>query len=514
MGIQPLELTGLATDLPPYRYPPNVWTFAQNVEMSDGFPARAQGFGAVFFAPLHLSRFHVNPQQEQTSVWAYCGDDAVAATDGATHTDITGAFVFDSTGIDDPWSGGVMNNHAILNNRQGVPQSWVAGDAAVTPLPDWPVDRFARSMRVFREYLIAMDITEGAVRDNTLLRWSDAAPPGDVPQSWTAGSQSLAGSASAMFNPGAIIDGLTLRDQFMVYKNHAAYVLSLIGGRFVMRQRPLFSTLGVLARNCAVEWRGNHIVLADGDVALHNGVEARSIVDRRIKSTIFANLSTEQYQNSYLVMDKENQEIWVCFVENGETYPQRAAVWSIADDQWGVRDLGNPGTSWPYGSEGVVVFDVDQEISWGSRTTNWDTDISFWDSQGGSAAEETLLFSEDPPLFQNIGARTSFDGVAPVARLQRIGLDLGLGDKYKHVSRVWPRIQAEPGTLVQVRVGGQPSADGLVTFDDFKDFIVGQDESVGVDASGRYIAIEFQTETERLWSSPSFDLEVTLRGRF
>ena len=515
MGIAPLELTGLATDLPPYRYPPTVWTFGQNVQMADGFPKRADGFGAVFDAPLHLSRFHVNVQQENQSTWVYCGDKLISTYDGA-HTDITGAEVFDSTGLDSPWSGGIMNRHAILNNQTNVPLFWRVGLGNVAPLNDWPSDRFARSMRVFREYLIAMDITETAVRDEQLVRWSDVAPPNSVPTSWTAGPLSLAGSVSAMFTPGPVVDGLTLRDQFMIYKAHATFVLTLIGGRFVMRQRPLFSTLGVLSKNCAVEWRGSHLVLADGDVVLHNGTEAQSLVDRRIKSTIFSNLSTQKYQNSYVVMDKENAEIWVCFVENGEDFPKRAAVWSIADNKWGIRDLGNADQAWPYGAEGVVVFSTSDEPTWSSRTTTWTTDAGFWDSAGGSAAEETLLFSSDGagPLFQNIGDRESFDGVAPVAILSRSGLDLGVGDQYKHVSRVWPRVEAEAGTVVQVRVGGQAAADSPVIFGEFADFIVGTDESVGADSSGRYIAIEFRTETSALWSSPSFDLEVTVRGRF
>ena len=126
MGIAPLELTGLATDLPPYRYPPNVWTFGQNIQMADGFPKRADGFGAVFDAPLHLSRFHVNVQQESQSTWVYCGDTLISTYDGA-HTDITGTEVFDSTGLESPWSGGILNRHAILNNQTNVPLSWRVG---------------------------------------------------------------------------------------------------------------------------------------------------------------------------------------------------------------------------------------------------------------------------------------------------------------------------------------------------------------------------------------------------
>ena len=505
------DLTGLVTDLPAYQVPPDTWTGLQNVTVSEGFAARARGFGRVFGTTLHLPRWLQSVQREGVSEFIYGGDTALAETDGVAHNDITGALVFDSTGAFNPWTGGTINNIAIANNLTGPAMSWVSGAAAALILPDWAATRFAGAMRVYREFLIAMDITEAGVRDSDLIRWSDAAPPNDVPQSWTAGDQSQAGSATASFTPGDLVDGLTLRDQFYIYKTHATYILQLIGGNLVMSTRPVFSTLGMLTRGCAVEWRGQHIVLTDGDVVVHNGIEAESLIDRRVRRGIFDNLDEDNFANSFVVADKERQEVWVCFPEIGNVFPNRAAVWSIADNQWGFRDLGV--NTWPHGTEGLLKIPI-PEGTWDTRTTNWNEDASRWRDTGISPDQEQLIFADAGSLLQGMGQLDTFDGVDPVATAQRIGLDLGEPERFKYVSRIWPKVEGLSGAVVEVRVGAQLSVNSPVIWDQYQDFVIAETESLGVDAAGRFIAVEFRTDTAAVWRSPAFDLEVRLAGPF
>jgi hypothetical protein len=480
--------------------------------MADGFPQRARGFGAIFGATLFLPRFLQNPVQEGVSLWVYGGDEGLAFTDGATHTDITGALVYDSTGLHSPWTGGVLNNNSILNNITGQAMYWPATGVALI-LPDWPVDRVARSVRVFREFIVALDITDAGIRDGDLIRWSDAAPAGGVPQSWAAGAQSLAGSASAAFTPGNIVDGLTLRDQFYIYKAHATYVMSLIGGSLVMAQRPVFSTVGLLARNCVVEWRGSHIMLTDGDVIIHDGVTVTSIADRRIKATIFGAMDPDNFPNSYLMLDKEQAQVWVCVPRVGQLYPDRAAVWSIEDNKWGVRDLGVLPNEWPHGAQGIVRL-TQAGDTWDSKITTWDTDPTRWNSTGTTAARESLLFADSSSVLQHIDQVPSFDGTSPTARLQREGLDLGAPGEFKFVTRIFPKIEGPGGSVVNVRVGGQEHAEAVIDWAPFQPFTVGVDEWLDIYAQGRFISVEMESNSDAVWRVPGFDLEVSSQGRF
>ena len=507
----PFNLSDLGVDLPPYQYPPDVWTLHQNIEVNEGFPRRARGFGRIFGATLFLPRFLLNSQRFGVSEFIYGGDTGLAFTSGGVHTDITGALVYDSSGATAPWTGGTINNIAALNNRTGPAMSWTSGTPAALILPDWPLDRTAGSLRVYREFLIAMDITETLVRDSDLIRWSDAAPPNDVPQSWTAGAQSLAGSASASFTPGSLVDGLTLREQFMIYKTHAMYQMSLIAGRLVMATRPVFSTLGMLTRNCAVEWRGQHIVLTDGDVVIHNGVEARSLIDRRIRKAIFANIDSVNFENSYIVLDKELHEVWICAPQNGETFPSVALVWSIEDDAWGFRELGV--NTWPHAVEGKLDTGL-AEPTWDTRTTNWNTDDTVWSETGISPATESLVFADAGSLLQAIDQQDDFDGLTPTSVLQRIGLDMGVPERFKFVTRIWPKLEGTNGSIVRTRLGSQENVNSPVLWMPYQDYVIGETDSLSFEVSGRFIAVEFRSETDAVWRSPAFDLEVNLQGPF
>ena len=509
--VEKLDLTGLATDLPPYQYPPNVWTRGENVEMGEGFPRRARGYARVFGATLDVPRWLVNVREGTISHFVYGADTTISATDGVTHDDITGALAFDSTGQFSPWTGGVLNQRAILNNKAGPAASWVPGAAAAIQLPDWPTTRVAGAMRVYREFLVALDITEIATRDPDLIRWSDAAPPNDVPQSWTVGSGSQAGSASAAFTAGPLVDGLTLREQFYIYKQHATYVLSLTGGAFVMQQRPVFSTLGALARNCVVEYRGSHIVLTDGDVVMHDGTQARSLVDRVVRNAIFDNIDGDNFENSFVVLDKTNSEVWVCIPTTGNVFPNFAAVLSIADNKWGLRDLGV--NTWPHGIEGIVSIPL-SEPTWASRTTTWINDASLWRDTGSSPARESVMFADAGSLLQSLGQSNTFDGSEPTALLERTGLDLGLPDRYKYVTRIWPKVSGTNGSTIQIRAGGQAHAEGPIDWDVYRDFVIGTDESVPVDARGRFIAVGLRSLTSGEWRAPSFDVEVREMGGY
>ena len=506
----PMNMSDLNVDLPPYQVPPDVWTLHQNIEVNEGFPRRARGFGRVFGATLFAPRYIANSQRFGVSEFIYGGDTNLAVADGVTHTDITGALVWFAAGAQ-PWTGGTLNNITIVNNLTGQPASFTTGDTEALILPDWPLTRTASALRVYREFLVAMDITEAGIRDSDLIRWSSAAPPNDIPQSWTAGAQSQAGSASASFTPGVVVDGLTLREQFMIYKAHAMYVLNLVGGRLVMSTRPVFSTLGMLARGCAVEWRGQHIVLTDGDVVIHNGVEAKTLIDRRIRKAIFAQIDPDNFENSYVLLDKELQEVWVCVPENGNVFPNVALVWSIQDDAWGFRELGV--NTWPHGVEGKLRTGI-PEAAWSERTTNWNTDSGRWSDTGISEAFEQLIFADAGSLLQAMGQLDSFDGVTPTAVIQRTGLDLGKPSEFKLITRIWPKLEGLSGAVVRVRVGGQEKLNSPVVWEDYQDFIVGTTESLDFTTSVRFVAVEFRSETDSTWRSPAFDLDVELQGAF
>lgn len=513
--LEQFELTGLGTDLPDYSYPPDIWTNARNIEFNNGFAQLARGYGRVFGDALWEPRWLVNSTPPGLSHWVYGTDVNIGMADGTAQFDITPAVVdWNGAGRPQPFSGGIIQGQVVINPEGGTPLWWnnAPGDIC-EQLPDWPVNQSCKTMRPFREFLIAMDITESGGRQvPELILWSDAAAPGTVPQSWTAGVQSLAGSATASYNPGGVVDGQTLRDQFYVYKTHTVFVLQLVGGAFVFNTRPVFSTIGALSKNCVVEYRGEHIVFGDGDVIRHDGVNAESIIDRVNRRRLFQAIDEENFQNCFATIDKTKKEIWFGIPqEGGPGFPTAAAVYSIADNRWGFRDLQPTGIH--HMEAGQVSAELEQS-TWAQKTTTWSTDASRWNDRGIQPIEDTLVMADARLLFQAVDDSGTYDGDDPQAIVSRTGLDMGAPQIFKYVKRVWPKIDGTTGMLMQVRAGGAKQAGGPITWDEWKDFRVLQDKYVGVDASGRYLGFEFRSQTGGRWSMPGFDVEMTPMGRW
>ena len=506
-----LNLLGVSSDKPDYAVPPKFWTEVQNIEIESEVTKRARGHLAVFGTPLHVARWLQYVSSPLGEFWLYVGDTQVSQTrDTEVHVDLTGTLVFDSTNDLDPITGGVINGHVVFNNEDGVAASWNPGDVAALALPDWPTDRRAGAVRIFRDFIIAMNITDGAVAFPEQLRWSDAAPAGDVPQSWTAGVGSLAGDAQVAYQPGRIIDGLAQRDSFMVYKRHSTFVLNLVGGSLVMQTKPVFPTLGVLAKNCVVEYRGQHFMLTDGDFVIHNGVEVRSIVQARVRNAIFDAISGVNFGNTYIALDNEQAEIWVCVPrEPGDVFPTIAAIYSIPEDQWTLRDLPVPS---PHVAPGIIIA-AQAEPTWDTRTTTWNTDGNRWNTGGATGIEEHLLVADTGPKFHAVGFADDFDGVDPIAIARRTGLDFGMPDIVKFCSAVWPKIDGVNGSIIEIRAGGSLGAETPITYGPTQNFVIGTDDFVGAEASGRFLAFEFRSTTSAIWRMASFDVELDLLGQ-
>ncbi len=511
--LQTMNMVGLASDKPDYATPPNRWTEMQNIEVESGIAQRARGHLGVLGTPLHIGRWLQYISSPTGEFWVYVGDTKVSQTrDTEVHTDITGALVFDSTNDLDPISGDVINGNLVANNSDGVPFFWKPEAVAALALPDWPADRRAGALRVFGDFLIAMDMTDGAVLHPEELRWSDAAPVGDVPQSWTAGVGSLAGNTNVAYQPGRIIDGKTLRDTFMVYKRHSTFVLRLVGGNLVMDADPVFPSMGVLAKNCIVEYRARHYVLTDGDVVVHNGVEVNSIVQSRMRNLIFDAIDGTNFANSYIVLDNEQAEIWVCVPRFlGDVHPTVAAIYSIPEHEWSLRELPK---ETPHTAGGIIIA-AQPEPTWDTRTSNWNTDGTRWNTGGSTGIEEKLLMSTTEPTFQAVGfGDGTFDGVDPVGTLLRTGLDFGAPDRVKFCVRVWPKIEGTNGSVIEVRAGASLGAETPITFGPVQNFVIGTDDFVGAEASGRFLAFEFKSTTAATWRMPSFDVELEPLGQY
>ena len=256
---------GVVTDVDPVLLPPNAWTGAANVRFADNEAQKITGHSSV--ATPTVTPYYLLPVTKSTTAyWVYAGLDKVYSWNGTSHTNITrqsvGVDVDYTGGAADYWTGGVLNNVLILNNGLDDPQMWVntkleslTWDSGAT----WGSKSYsANTIRPYKNFLVALNWTDGTNKYPQTVYWSNQADPNTVPSDWDfADPANEAGTAELASTQGIILDGEQLRDAFIVYKEDAIHLMQFVGGTFVMNFKDVSKTTGALAQRCAKEFYGN-----------------------------------------------------------------------------------------------------------------------------------------------------------------------------------------------------------------------------------------------------------------
>lgn len=162
--------------------------------------------------------------------------------------------------------------------------------------------------------------------------WEDANP------NRNSGWNVLGGSG------GPIIDGKTLRDKFVIYREGSVWLMSFIGGNDVFGYQELFNDVGIINGNCVQEADGVHYVVGHSDVYAHNGSSKYSICDGVIRRQIFSSINEQQIDKIFTTIDYSNKEFWVCVpTEVSDDYSQKgcqkAYIYNWMSKVWSIRDI-------------------------------------------------------------------------------------------------------------------------------------------------------------------------------
>ena len=512
--------TDLVKDLDPAEVPPEFWTSVFNFHSRQGYARRIDGsqkiLGDPLFAPINVQ----NTPEGASNFWTYLGIDGIGVVDqGGVHTDITSAGYPSSVEPSDANST-LINGFPVMSFG-AVPVFWdLQTSNPAVDLPGWPANTTCKAIRSSKQFLFAMNMIENGVVLNDKLRWSNSAEAGTVPTQWDALPTNDAGDTVLSATSGEIVDGLALRGQFIIYKSHSTYNANFTGGTFVWAFRKLFTTSGMLANNCCAEAFGTHYVLTDGDFIKHDGQNIVSLVDRKLRRFIFSQLSATNFDNCFLFNNRSKKEIWACIVPSGETYAQFAAVYNYATEQLSIRDIPFFG----HAASGIVLDDSAIGDTWEQQVESWQTISRAWNEALFTPAFEEVLggtpadaVADEFFTYVDNGS-TTVDGDTIPARIARESLDLDMPNTFKHVKRMWPRIEGNPGTVILVRGGTQTTADQGINWQPALPYIVGQSDSLFFDISGRYLSFEFLEDpaqpAQTSWAVNGFELEFNLQGQY
>ena len=489
------------------------WEVGTNMTSSAGktitVPGWTQVYGNTFNNVSNAQKIQAleNLETSASNFWVYHGCANSWVVVGDTHTDITIANGW-SSNVTTPtyWSSGVLNGITFVNNRVDKPAYWDGNTSnKLVTLPDWSSTARTYKMVAHKNYLFALGIENNTGVYPVQIAWSDAAPPGEVPQSWTASATTDAGSTILAESGGAIVTAKSLRDTLIIYKQRATYSCRYIGGESIFQFDTLFTNKGALNAHSVADINGAHFVVGDGSVYITDGTQYQDIADGFVKSTLFGQLTSNTVDQLFVIYKPSTHSVQVNFPALGSNTVDTCLEYNLNDKLWGSREL-NPMN--PVTAAIGIVSDETSSGYWNDANTAWDDNNVFWNTRNFSTAATSIVYASEKLYKGEIGATKNGASILFTGILTNI--DFEDPSRVKYVKAIYPSIYGEPGTIVNFRIGSSKSVDGSISWSGSIPYEVGVDDRVECRVQGKQISIEISTTGQILLNSIA--LEADMRG--
>lgn len=501
---------GLVADQPAQELPENAFSSVSNVRFRDGIASRFDGHASIFSAPSVTPYWIGSFGTVDKRYWIHAGLASVFADDGTTRTDITGTA---PTGaIDDRWTGGTLNGVFFLNNGVDKPMYW-AGDTALNlaTLPGWGATWKAKSLGAFKYHLIAVGITKGTTYYPHMVKWSSAADPGAAPASWDEADATIdAGEQDIGETPGIIVDQLVLGEVNIIYKEDSMYTMQYVGGDSIFAFKRLPGNYGMIARGCGAITPRGHVVLANGDLVLVDGVSApQSLLTSRYKRALFSTqIDTSVYKRCFVTANPTKNEVLVAYPTYGKTACDKALVWNWIDNTLSPRDLPDA----TYAACGLLDYTLAD--TYDAQTLTYDEVARAYNQNDYTPADLRLLICGTAPGIYLADTGTKFGLTSIEWMLERTGLAFDDPDTVKTMLSLTPRAQAATGTQFYVQLGGSMDAEVAPTWGEPILYTVGSTLKAYGFASGKFLAYRLYGSQSQPVAFKSIDVDLQARGKF
>lgn len=349
LSLRELGYKGVNKDLPPYELEPNEFTTANNVRFWDGTISTHPSARQVTAAKFTATTFNAFLDRDGSPYYSYATSEAAAAGDGLNTTLFVNngaGFVGADAGLDisasPNWTSEIFGETIIMNNQIDEPFVFKYGATDFTICDGWDTGETlngfsCKAIRKYKNFLVAMNITEAGISNPNRLIWSDESSDNSVPSNWDYQSaSSLSGDNTISSDDGEIIDGLELGDAFIVYCTNAIYEMRFIGAPYVMSFRRITNN-GLMNIQSVAAFDNFHFVVGNKEIYIHDGQTVRHIADQRIKSSFFDSIySVDSVQCVTVPLTKE---VWVkyrdtsgSFTENITGFVEQASPLFYVDD--------------------------------------------------------------------------------------------------------------------------------------------------------------------------------------
>ncbi len=503
---------GIAPDVSPANSPLDVYNSGVNVVFEEDKARRQAGY--VYRRPQAVTPPEALQYRNIAGVdsWLYAGSKGIGL-DQLTQIDITPAgYVTDATPGLFGWT--TLNDVPVFNHPEMVPY-YHDGLLFMLPIPGWPAGWYCNRMVAFKFFLMALGGGEGLSEINDQIRWSSSADPGLLPAEWIPSPTNDAGDLVIGEPEGAILDAVPLKDTLIVYKASSTHLVQYIGSRaFPFAQRTLYPNTGILAAKCACEYKGRHFVVTQGDVIVHDGSRAQSIVDGQARRAIFDDINGSLANRAFAYIDPQDLSFCFCYPSrDAVNYCNRRARYSLG----GGPDAGR----WTFevlAPDEVADVGVGRYIrssiggDWDSAATTWDDTLGRWDDAADQGVgDQTLEALHDAVELAEPTLGGERASLVPVSELQWSTKQLNPGRVFL-VDHVWPILENPSKAPIKMQFGVQEDFDAPIDWGPEVDVVEGR--GVDVAMRGKFFSVRLRAQVLQDFSIAGFDIDWRDAGRW
>jgi len=368
-----------------------------------------------------------------------------------------------------------------------------------------------KSLRAFRSFLIALNITKDDVNFPRVVKWSTESATQTIPTSWNETTSTVdAGEFELADTKGDILDGLQLRDSFMIYKEDAVYSMTFVGTPFIFSFRQLSPTIGAISKNCVAEFDGGHAIFGKGNFYVNDGQRMKPILPMKLKEYVFQSIDGQQTDKSFVVADYGRNEILFCFTSDGggTNFPNKAVVWNYVTNTFTIRDIPDC-AHMGYGN----VSNPTTSTTWAETAGYWETATGPW-TMSYDLQDKVLLFADpgNTKLYRDRSGNKN-DTTNMESYIERTGLSLDESGKpnqnmVKRISAIYPNMAISSTNDINVYIGTQMSTEGGITWSAPVTFNPNTQSKVSVRGTGKYYAVKFESTTDMDWELDSYAIDI------
>lgn len=534
--VRRLGAGGIVTDAHPADLEdPAVFTAGVNVRFSNGRVSRgpvARTIAALDFQPGHA--LSIPPSSGGYDEIIMVSNDFgklkrlnVSTLEDLTPEGLVG--VIDAKPITSCFLGGV----SYISRETHHPLFKTPNDDRYAPLTGWPLGYRAKVLRAYKDQLVALGVTKGGAFYPTMVKWSDIATFGGPPGSWaTDDPTNSAGENIVNEMQHSLVDGLALRNSFILYCTNSVWSMDYTGGLEVYQFTKLFDESGVISPNCVVQVGGQHFVFDRNDIYVHDGIAPRSIADGKVREFVFDALDTSRSHLCFVTHDSKLSEVRFCYpsadrlvgFRNPTSGCNRAAVFNYANGTWTFYDLPNVTGFCRSSIISGADWDDDDEVTWD------DASGLFSSTEGDESQHGMYVAPSDPSQGLTVPRLYGYDLVAGgllttvaepealrPAFVERTGIDLDVLGKnltqYVHMQAIWPQASIEYPEDAYWQFGGNDLVNSEPVWSDRVTYDPATEAKIDINEAGKYLAYRFSVGGTGDFKLSGFDIQLVTRGR-